>query len=108
MSDEIFDYLIQFEETLEIEATCTDFGTDDEPGGPITPDSHLIKLFKPDGTQSGIDATTPTLVGEEGSGVYTQRFPIPADGPDGIWTVKWVYDVSGEKKPARFRVKVVA
>lgn len=102
MSDEIFDYLVEFEETFEIEATCTDFN-----GSPITPDSHLIQLFKPDGTQSGGDATTPTPEGEEGSGEFSQRFVIPADGPAGIWIVKWVYDVSGEKKPNKIRVKVV-
>ncbi len=100
MSDEIFDYLVEFEETFEIEATCTDFDNETK----IDPDSHLIKLLKPDGTQSGDDAITPD---RESLGIFTQRFSIPVDGPAGIWIVKWVYDVSGEKKPKKIRVKVV-
>ena len=70
----------------------------------MDPDSHAIKLLKPDGTQQGTTYTNPT---RKALGEYYQHIPIPADGVAGDWMVEWTITESGENTTERIRVPVV-
>ena len=80
--------------TVRIANTIIDFD-----GEPLDPDSHVIRLLKPDGTQEGSDYTSPTKIEK---GVYYQDITVPSDGPAGEWTVEW--KVTANLKPSKERI----
>lgn len=88
-------------DTVRFENTITDYD-----GGPLEPDSHVIQLLKPDGTQEGDDMISPS--GSAGS--YTQDVDIPIDGPHGEWVLEWqifvgvAEDAKRSTERTRFRV----
>jgi hypothetical protein len=86
--------------TVRIESTITDFD-----GAALDPDSHVIKLLKPDGTQQGSDYTSPT---KTATGEYYQDIAVPADGSAGEWSIEWKVTKSSKDSIERVRFKVVA
>jgi len=85
--------------TIRVQNTITDFD-----GDALDPDSHVIKLLKPDGTQQGSDYTSPT---KSATGVYYQDISIPSDGAAGEWTVEWKVTASSKDSIERVRFRVV-
>jgi len=85
--------------TIRVTNTITDFD-----GNALDPDSHVIKLFKPDGTQQGSDYTSPT---KSATGVYYQDITIPSDGDAGEWSVEWKVTKSAKDSIERVKFKVV-
>jgi len=80
---------IYYEETIRIRNAVTDFD-----GDPIAPDSQIIQIFKPDGTQSGADMVAPTPDVDLGS--YYQDFDLPAAGPSGFWRAVWKVTIAAK------------
>ena len=84
--------------TIRVDATIRDY---DEKF--LDPDSHAIKLLKPDGTQEGSDYTSPS----GSSGVYQQHLDIPETGEPGEWGVEWKVTADTKSSIERVRFKVV-
>jgi len=76
-------------DTIRIQATMTDF--DDSI---LTPDSHVVTLYDPNGTQKDQD-TSPSA---EGGGVFHSDLTIPLTGSPGNWTIVWRTKMSDEYK----------
>ena len=72
---------------------------------PLDPDSHAIRLLKPDDTQEGGDMTSPT---QNGAGDYHQDVDIPATAEEGEWKVEWEITELGKKSTERIGFRVVA
>jgi len=85
--------------TIRVTNTIKDFD-----GNLLDPDSQVIRLLKPDGTQEGSDYTSPT---QTGTGVYYQDITIPSDGPAGEWTVEWKVTANLKDSIERVKFKVV-
>jgi len=84
---------------IRITNTIKDFD-----GSTLDPDSHLIRLYDPVGSQVGTTETSPSGSG----GVYYQDFTITADGVEGEWMVKWKITESGKISIEKIRFRVVA
>lgn len=99
-------------ESRMVLATMTDYPPPIGDEAPFDPDSHIIKLLRPDGTQEGEDMTAPDggLPSNEGS--FWQEITIPAGStesptPTGEWIVEWWASVAGKLTPERIRFQVV-
>jgi len=86
--------------TIRIPALITDYD-----GSAMDPDSHAIRLLKPDETQEGGDMTSPT---QNGTGDFHQDVDIPETGVEGEWKVEWEISVSGKLTSERIPFRVVA
>jgi len=99
MSSEALKIVVIRGSTIRAENTIKDF---DE--ALIDPDSHIIKLLKPDGTQQGTSYTTPT---KTAVGKYYQDMTIPVDGVAGEWSIEWKVTYSAKDSFERIKFKVV-
>lgn len=99
-------------ESRMVEATITDYPPPIGDGLAFDPDTHIIKLLRPDGTQEGDDMTSPSGGGPGNIGTFWQEITIPAGSaedptPTGEWMVEWWVSVAGKLTPERIRIKVV-
>lgn len=95
-------------DTAIFDNTITDLPTPIGTGEAIDPDSHIIKLIKPDGTQEGENMITPN--GGNGSGnkgYFWQAVLIPEDAPTGEWILEWQIFINLERNTERIRFRVV-
>lgn len=69
----------------------------------VDPDSHVIKLFKPDGSQQGSNMTGPT---KDATGEFHQDIAIPSDGATGEWMVEWTITLASLDSIERIVFKV--
>jgi uncharacterized protein YfaS (alpha-2-macroglobulin family) len=86
--------------TIRIPALTTNYD-----GSALDPDSHAIRLLKPDETQEGVDMTSPT---QNGTGDFHQDVDIPETAEEGEWSVEWEISVSGKLTTERIEFRVVA
>jgi len=65
--------------------------------------NHEVKIYDP----AGADKTGTITVNEEGNGVYSIKYLIPATGKTGEWRVKWkiTYDSDVGIDEHRFEVE---
>jgi len=84
---------------LRFQATIRDFND-----ALMNPDSHAIKLLKPDGTQQSTDYTSPT---KDTDGIYHQDVDIPADAASGEWSLQWTTVKDSHNTTERIRFKVI-
>jgi len=99
-------------ESRMVVATITDYPPPIGDGAAFDPDSHIIKLIKPDGTQEGDDMTSPSGGSPDNKGTFWQEITIPAGStenptPTGEWLVEWWVDVAGKLTLERIRFQVV-
>jgi len=95
-------------DTAIFDNTITDLPSPIGSGSSMDPDSHIIKLIKPDGEQQGSNMTSPSGgEGSESTGYFWQKVTIPEDGPTGEWILEWQITVDGEINTQRFRFRVV-
>ena len=94
-------------DTAIFDNTITDLPAPIGSGSAMDPDSHVIKLIKPDGTQSGVDMSPQGGAGSASTGYFWQKVAISADGPPGEWILEWQIIVDTEKSTERFRFRVV-
>jgi len=80
-------------DTFRVKATIQTYD-----GVALDPDSHLIRLLDPDGTQVGNNYTSPS---KQEAGIYTQAFSLAADAEVGTWRVQWTFYVNLEARTAR-------
>jgi len=67
-------------ETIRIRAEIKDFN-----GQPLTPDSHEVTIYDPNGEVRA----TITEVTQEDAGIFHVDYTIPDDAPTGMWRVIW-------------------
>jgi len=93
-------------QTVEVGNTITLVLTLKEPNGtPITNcTNHVIKVYKPNHTQSDGDYTSPT---NNSDGTYTQKIFISPTDPKGFWYIEWniVYNGDPQRKRYDFRTE---
>lgn len=67
------------DDTIRVECVCKNFA-----GALYDPDSHVVIMYDPSGTNMGTLSTSKT-----GTGTYTADYSIPAAGTAGNWKVSW-------------------
>ena len=88
-------------DTIRCDASITEY----DGITPLDPDSHLVKLYKPDGVQEGSDEISPTYTNP---GEYSQLFTLPADGLPGRWRIRWRETTGGKHGSADVYFDVIA
>jgi hypothetical protein len=92
-------------DAIRVNAVIKDFPLPgDKTGALVDPDSHVIQLLKPDGSQQGSNYTSPT---KRDTGRFYQNIVIPSGGVAGEWKVSWAATLSALTSTKRVSFKVI-
>jgi hypothetical protein len=92
-------------DAIRVNAVIYDFPLPgDKTGALVDPDSHVIQLLKPDGTQEGTDYASPT---KRDTGRFYQNIALPADAETDEWKVSWAATLNSLTSTKRISFKVI-